>query len=324
VGFSPGTARALFGASPAGVLAYYPAGPGGFLAVTWYERDGRRGEPLGTGDLMAPALSPDGTHAVVAILGTDILSTDLWSFDLSRGTKTRLTSGPGSKAPGGVWQPDGRFVLFSSVLKDVPHIFRVKSDGTGAAETVLETAGVAEIPGSVCRDGRYLAYARTPPGSQASVWILPLAGDRKSFALVQSQFRNSTPAFSPDCKWVAYVSTETGQEEVYITHFPEVTRRHQVSTQGGTFPRWRGDGKELFYLSEPQNSMMAVSVDEKVEELSLGSPRALFHLANNAGSFAPFDVTADGRRFLISEPNSPAGTVPLTLVTNWDAELKKR
>jgi Tol biopolymer transport system component len=323
VGFSPGTVRALFGASPAGVLAYYPASPGGFFGVTWYERDGRRGDPLGTNDLLAPALSPDGTHAVVTIFGTGG-GADIWSFDLSRGTKTRLTSMSGSLTAG-VWQSDGRFVLFSSVLKDVPHIFRVKSDGTGSAESVLETSGVVEIPGSVCRDGRYLAYTRTPTGSQASVWILPLAGDRKPFALVQSQFRNTAPAFSPDCKWVAYASNDTGQSEVYITHFPEVTRRYQVSTQGGTFPRWRGDGKELFYYSQEQTSMMAVNVDERVEELSLGSPRGLFHLANSAGIFSPFfDVTADGRRFLISETNPTAGSVPLTLVTNWDAELNKR
>jgi Tol biopolymer transport system component len=142
---------------------------------------------------------------------------------------------------------------------------------------------------------------------------------------VQSQFTNTAPAFSPDCKWVAYTSNETGQSEVYITHFPEVTRRYQVSTQGGTFPHWRGDGKELFYFSGPQNSMMAVNVDEKAEEITLGSPRVLFHLANNGGNNGPFfDATADGRRFLISETNSPAGTLPLTLVTNWDAELKKR
>jgi protease II len=165
---------------------------------------------------------------------------------------------------------------------------------------------------------------RTPPGSLASTWILPLTGDRKPFALVESQFWNGRAAFSPDCKWVAYVSNETGQEEVYITHFPDVTRRYEVSTQGGGYPRWRGDGKELFYFSEPQNSMMAVNVGEKAEEISLGSPRALFHLVNNAGIVGPFDVTQDGRRFLISETNSPAGTVPLTLVTNWDAELKKR
>jgi Tol biopolymer transport system component len=323
VGFSPSTARALFGSSPAGVLAYYPANPGGFLGVTWYERDGRRGDPLGTGDLVAPVLSPDGTHAVVTMLNPE--GWDLWNFDLNRGTKTRLTSGPGSRL-GGVWQSDGRFVLFSSILKDVFHIFRVKSDGTGAAETVLETAGVIEMPWSVCRDDRFLAYERTPLGSQPSVWILPLAGDRKPFALVQSQFTNTYPAFSPDCKWVAYTSNETGQPEVYITHFPEATRRYPVSTQGGTFPRWRGDGKELFYFSDAQNSMMAVNVDEKPEGITLGSPRVLFHLANNTWIFRVplFDVTADGRRFLMTETKSPAGTVPLTLVTNWDAELKKR
>ncbi len=177
----------------------------------------------------------------------------------------------------------------------------------------------------MCRDGRYLAYERTTTGSQASVWILPLTGDRKPFALVQSQFAaNRSPVFSPDCKWVAYVSNETGQDEVYITHFPEVTRRYQVSTQGGTFPLWRSDGRELFYFSEPQNSMMAVSVDEKAEDISLGSPRALFQLVNKTEITGPFDVTADGRRFLITETNFSAGTVPLTLVTNWDAELKKR
>jgi Tol biopolymer transport system component len=201
----------------------------------------------------------------------------------------------------------------------------MKSDGTGALETVLETAGVAGLPSSVCRDGRYLAYVQVPLGLPPAVWILPLTGDQKPFALVQSQFTNTYPAFSPDCKWVAYTSNETGQLEVYIVHFPEITRKYQVSTQGGTRPHWRGDGRELFYFSVAQNSMMAVNVDEKAEEISLGSPRALFH---PAGRIQPttgiFDVTADGRRFLIVETNSPSGTVPLTLVTNWEAELKKR
>jgi Tol biopolymer transport system component len=319
--FSSSISRAGLSASRTGVLAYDPARPGGPFAVSWYERDGRRGDPLDTGELYAPALSPDGTQAVVGMTSTDPLGIDIWSFDLSRGTKTRLTSGPGYKQ-NGVWQPDGRFVMFASLLKDVAHIFRIKSDGTGAVETVLETPGVSEYPWSVCRDGRYLAYQRSPTGSLTSIWILPLTGDRKPFALVQSQFANGAPVFSPDCKWVAYVSGETGQEEVYITHFPEVTRRYQVSTQGGTLPRWRGDGKELFYFSVPQNSMMAVNVDEKAEALSLGSPRTLFHLVNNAGIFGPFDVTPDGRRFLIAETTSLAG--PLTLVTNWDAELKKK
>jgi eukaryotic-like serine/threonine-protein kinase len=321
VGTSIIFAHALFGASRAGVLAYYPANAP--RVISWYERDGRRGDPLDSGDLFASPLSPDGTHALVTIAKPDVLGSDLWNFDLSRGTKTRLTSGPGSKE--GVWQPDGQFVLFMSQVNDVSRIVRIKSDGTGEAETVLETTRVAGIPSSVCRDSRYLAYTRVPLGSQPAVWILPLTGDRKPFALVQSQFTNKYPAFSPDCKWVAYTSDETGQLEVYIIHFPEITRKYEVSTQGGTHPHWRGDGRELFYFSVPQNSMMAVNVDEKGEEISLGSPRALFH---PAGRIQPttgiFDVTSDGRRFLIMETNSPSGTVPLTLVTNWEAELKKR
>src|SRR5258705_932978 len=178
--------------------------------------------------VVAPALSPDGTQVVVTNLSPR-LSSDQWSYDLSRGTKTRLTSGPGHKQVG-VWQPDGRFVLFTSILKGAPYISRIKSDGTGAVETVHETPGVSEILWSVCRDGRYLAYEQTTTGSQTTVWILPLTGDRKPFALVRSEFAaNHSPVFSPDCKWVAYVSNEPGQDEVYITHFPEVTRRYQVS-----------------------------------------------------------------------------------------------
>jgi Tol biopolymer transport system component len=163
-------------------------------------------------------------------LKPDVLGSDLWNFDLSRGTKTRLTPGPGSAE--GVWQPDGQSVLLMSQAKEVSHIFRIKSDGTGVLETVLETVRVAGLPSSVCRDGRYLAYTRVPIGSRPAVWILPLTGDQKPFALVQSQFTNTYPAFSPDCKWVAYTSNETGQLEVYIIHFPEITRKYQVSTQG--------------------------------------------------------------------------------------------
>jgi Tol biopolymer transport system component/DNA-binding winged helix-turn-helix (wHTH) protein len=311
---------AWFTASRAGVFAYYPAG--GYEALTWYDRDGRRGDPLHTGRAAAPALSPDGTEAVVTIVNPGALTSDLWNFNLRRGTKTRLTSGPGDHQVA-VWEPDGRFVMFASFKdKDPPHISRIRSDGTGAVETVLETPGVREIPYSACRDGRYLAYHRTQPDSQASVWILPLTGDRKPFALVQSQFINTNPAFSPDCKWVAYNSNETGRNEVYITHFPDAARKYQVSAGGGMVPHWRNDGRELFYFSRPQGSMMAVNVDEKAEEVSLGSPRELFHLANKAVLNSPFDVTADGRRFLIAEAYPPTG--PLTLVTNWEVELKKK
>jgi hypothetical protein len=159
---------------------------------------------------------------------------------------------------------------------------------------------------------------------RAAAWILPLTGDRKPFRLIPSQFGNFLPAFSPDCKWVAYVSIETGQREVYVTHFPAASRRYRVSTQGGTLPRWRGDGGELLYAW--RNSILAVSVDEKPDSISLGTPHTIISAANYAAA-APvnfYDVTANGQRFLMTEANSPKGTVPLTLVTNWDAALKKR
>ena len=143
--------------------------------------------------------------------------------------------------------------------------------------------------------------------------------------MMQTQFALSQPVFSPDCKWIAYVSSHnTGRPDVYLANFPDATHRYQVSTQNGVLPHWRGDGKELFYYCNPQNSMIAVNVEEKGGELSLGAPRILFPLSSPYASFLSFDVTPDGRRFLISTVNFPTASIPLTLVTNWKAELKKK
>jgi DNA-binding winged helix-turn-helix (wHTH) protein/Tol biopolymer transport system component len=328
VAFNPLNSSALFSVSPSGVMVYYPAVPAGPFNITWYNHDGKRGDSIDSGYFYGFDLSPDETQAVLGIINADGLSTDLWSLDLIRGTKTRLTSGPMFKALP-VWQPDGRFVLFSAGFTGSPtHIDRIKSDGTGTSEPLLKAEDFL-YPGSVCPNGNYLAFTRRPnPGGAANiggaVWILPLTGDRQPFPLIRTQFVNALPAFSPDCKWVAYVSNETGQNEVYVTHFPDVTRRYRVSTQGGTMPQWRGDGRELFYFSAKKNSVLAVNVDEKADSISLGSPHTLFSVYNYGSPFTFYDVTADGRRFLITEANSTNGPVPLTLVTNWSAEVKKK
>jgi Tol biopolymer transport system component len=328
VAFNALNSSALFSLSPAGVMVYYPATSGAPFTLTWYDRDGRRGGSLDSAYFYGVALSPDGTQAAVSIINSDGLSSDLWSLDLNRGTKTRLTSGPGIKAAP-VWQPDGQFVLFNAGSTIGPtQIYRAKSDGTGTTEIVLKSDDFMQAPASFCRQGNYLAFMRTPIGSsEGTTWILPFTGDRRPFALVHSQFHvqfmSIWPAVSPNCKWVAYVSAETGHREVYVTDFPDATRRYRVSTQGGVLPRWRGDGRELFYLSETRNSVLAVGFDRKADSISLETPRTLF--ANDtAALFSFYDVTADGRRFLITEPNSPNGPIPLTLVTNWDAALKKR
>jgi hypothetical protein len=329
VTFNPENTSVLFSVSPAGLMVYYPPTPGGPLALTWYDRDGKR-DSLDSGNfLQSMALSPDGSQVIVSILNSNGMGSDLWNLDLARGTKIRLTSGPGIKREP-VWQPDGQFVLFFSGFSGSPgQIYRIKSDGSGTSEIVLKSDDSVDTPRSVCREGNYLAFGRYlvsvgPAPESAAVWILPLTGDRKPFRLIPSQLGNYLPAFSPDCKWVAYVSLETGQREVYVTHFPDASRRYRVSTQGGTLPRWRGDGRELFYAA--RNSLLAVSVDEKPDSISLGTPHTIIS-AVGYGAAAPvnfYDVTANGQRFLMTEANSPKGIVPLTLVTNWDAALKKR
>jgi eukaryotic-like serine/threonine-protein kinase len=315
---------ALFSVSPAGNLVYYPAPSEGPFALNWYDRDGRRGDTLDTGPIRDIALSPDGTRVAEGIYNPNGLNRDLWSYDVNRRTKTRLTSSLEDEGYP-VWQPDGQFVLFSSAFTgNQLHIDRTRSDGTGGIESVLRSEGVNEAPGSICRDGRYLAYSRSTKDSPPSVWILPLTGDRKPFALPQTQF-GGQPVFSPDCKWIAYVSNHnTGRPDVYLVNFPDATHQYQVSTQNGMLPRWRSDSKELFYYCNPQNSMIAVNVEEKGGELSLGAPRTLFTLSSPYATFFSFDVTPDGKRFLISTVNFPTASIPLTLVTNWKVELTKK
>ena len=255
----------------------------------------------------------------------DGLTSDLWKLDLVRGTKTRVTSGPGFKIAA-AWEPDGRTAFTTSAGKGPSHIYRVKTDGGEAVETILEADGVRELPWSVCRDGGYLAYSRVSVADYPRdlIWILPLKGERKPFPLVQSQFTNHSPVFSPECNWVAYSSDESGEEEIYLTPFPDSSRRYQVSTDDGVLPRWRGDGKELFYFSPKQKSIMAVDVHQEGKEVSLGRPHALFVLPSLTLLGTLFDVTPNGQRFLVSSLNPAAGNLPLTLVVNWDAELKKK
>jgi DNA-binding winged helix-turn-helix (wHTH) protein/Tol biopolymer transport system component len=319
---------ALFSISPMGDMIYYPTPPGGPLALTWFDRNGRQINTTDPGGyVLGLALSPVGTHAVVSIMSPDGLTSNLWDFDLKRGTKTRLTSGPEQKSSP-VWQPDGQTVLFASLFTGNPgHIYRTRSDGSGGVETVLNfDSGTVLAPGSVCRNGQYFAYTEVPEKSSGAIRILPFTGNRDPFSLAQIQFSmppiGNGPRFSPDCKWIAYVSTATGSAEVYLTHFPDFTRIYQVSTHGGHSPRWRGDGKELFYYSRDDSNVMAVNFNEKADGLSLDTPRMLFHYVS-IGTSTGFDVTPDGQRFLVVTSNYSPST-PLTLVTNWNAELKTK
>ncbi len=152
--------------------------------------------------------------------------------------------------------------------------------------------------------------------------MLPLFGDGKPFPIVQTAFEERDPQISPDGKWMAYHTNESGRREVYITAFPGGGAKWQVSTNGGTSAKWRRDGKELFFL-DPADKIVAVDVTASGNAVQLGVPHELFQTVGIQREYGPFDVTADGKKFLLNSGNLKEGTEPMTLVLNWPAELKK-
>ena len=177
---------------------------------------------------------------------------------------------------------------------------------------------------SVSTDGRYIAYLRTDPKADTGIdiWALPLFGDQKPFPVVATKFQDVTPSFSADGKWLAYTNNETGRQEVYIQPFPSGAGRWQVSTAGGVWPSWRKDGKELFFFS-PDQQIMAVDVNQNGASLRLGAPHALFKATTVSGSNGPYTVSADGKKFVMNTVTPESITEPLTLITNWPADLKQ-
>jgi len=228
-----------------------------------------------------------------------------------------------------VWSPDGTKIYYSGIRTGLPHIYAKAANGTGNEELVYN-GGTDERVRSMSSDGRYLLFERIDGVSKTKqdIWALPLFGDRKPFPLVNTQFSDVQPLISPDGKWVAYASNESGRFELYITSFPVPTSKLQVSTAGGQSPRWRYDGKQIFFVSDDRH-IMAVDVGARGNSLVLGVPHAVAALTVNApssglSSFGPVEVSPDGKRLLVSMTKNASDAVePATLVINWPAELKK-
>jgi eukaryotic-like serine/threonine-protein kinase len=325
VAINGGTGRPLFAASDTGSLVYQSGEMTGGWDLLWLARDGKRTGSLGQVDrYFTPALSPDGTRLAVTIFNGLGGTGDIWIFDLKRGTNTRLTFGPAfQQAP--VWTPDGKTIFYSSTAKGPPHIYAKAADGSGSERTVSEGNDLVEFPSSFSPDGRYLAYERRDLVKSASgfdLWVLPLSGEGKPFPIVQTPFEEREPEISPDGKWMAYRNNESGRMEVYITAFPGGGAKWQVSSNGGIGAKWRGDSKELFFVDSADN-LMAVDVNAFGSAVRLGVPHVLFQVVGAQRQAGPFDVTRDGKKFLINNGNPKEGNEPVTLVLNWPAELKK-
>ena len=317
------TNRPIFSASNNGTLVYQTGSAQGGWRLLWFTREGKLTGAVG--DLeryFDPAISPDGTRVAAGIL-TGQGTGDLWTFDLVRGTKTRLTFSPSvQRYP--VWSADGKTIYYGSNRKGAFHIYAKAADGSGDEQTIMEDETGYEFPQNASPDQRYLVYMRvaTDRRTGTELWALPLTGERKPVAVVQNSFPSFNPFVSPDSKWIAYESTESGRAEICITAFPAGGVKWQVSTGGGGAPKWRRDGKELFFM-DPADNVMAVDVDTSGSAVRIGTPHQLFRPTGVQTQQGPYTAAADGKKFLVNSGDVKEESQPLTLVQNWPTQLKK-
>lgn len=316
-----GSNRSLFSASNNGILVYRTGSEtAGGNALLWFDRNGKQIAETGApGRYGTVSVSPDGTKLVAATLEPN----SIWVYDIARGTRTRVTFHASVNGQPS-WSPDGKMIAFMSSRSGQYHLYQKAADGTGnAIPLVVDDA--TELYPSWSADGRYLVFERggEQANARSELWALPLFGGGKAFPVIQSQFDVHWPTVSPDSRWVAYTSDESGQEEVYVAPFLHGSGKWLVSTNGGTRPRWRRDGRELFYLSL-DSKMMSAGISEGPASVSVGEVRPLFQTNSAPTNGWLYDVSADGKKFLIVTEAAQKSSTPLTVVTNWPALLKKQ
>jgi Tol biopolymer transport system component/tRNA A-37 threonylcarbamoyl transferase component Bud32 len=329
VEYDVGTWHTTFTVSQNGRLVYEPGSKMLGSDLVWMDRRGNaqgrvsdRGFYKGAG-----RLSPDGKRLAVA-MGEP--QADIWVLDLTRGSRTRLTFG-GATHTFPSWSADGQRVVYSrqngtTVISGTSIRARL-ANGGGQEEVLIgttpETSGTLLAP-DLSADGRYVVYTSQQGPTGIAIMATPLTGDKKPFTVVPAPAgsgRIIQSRLSPDGHWLAYSSTESGREEIYVTHFPSGQGKWQISQTGGTFPAWRGDNKEIWFLGMDL-MLQAAEVNVKGGEFELESVKPLFQFTYSTPTGTPYDMTPDGQRAVLSTFPETVPT-PLVLVTNWTGELKK-
>jgi eukaryotic-like serine/threonine-protein kinase len=310
---------ARFSVSNEGVLAYRTGETGGRLL--WRDRAGRDLDTLGDpGDYANPTLSPAGDRLAFTLTDSSNAKGDVWIRDLARGVNSRFTLGPGNNNRP-VWSPDGATIVFGSDRGGPFDLYEKAAKGAGEEKLLLKS-GEPKSAAGWSKDGKYITYGSRATKTLGDLWALPTFGDKKPIPIAVTPFNEQNPVLSPDGRYVAYVSNESGRDEIYVQTFPEPGGKWQVSNGGGGDPSWRGDGKELFYRS-PDQKLMAVEIRGGAD-FQAGVPQALFPIrirpGNPRNKYAP---SLDGQRFIIAAPLGRDAMSPTTIVLNWPAGMGK-
>jgi serine/threonine protein kinase len=331
VEYDASTWHTTFTVSQNGVLVYEPGSKQQGTSLIWMDRGGKTLGPVAERAFYKGSgrLSPDGKRLAIAMGDPQA---DIWVFDLARGSRTRLTFG-GATHLMPTWSSDGQRIIYvrqtGTTLVTGTSLRTRLANGGGQEEVLLDGSSMATpvtlLAPQLSPDGRYVLHTEQSGPTGAGVWALPTTGEKKAIPIVQPQ---STLAriiqyrLSPDGRWLAYTSTESGREEVYVTHFPSGAGRWQVSQAGGTFPAWRADSKEIYFIGLDNLSFHVATVNTKSTEFELGAVGTLFQVVYTPPVANPYEPAPDGQRFIFGM--LPEGTsTPLVLVANWTADLKK-
>ncbi len=309
---------AQFALSPEGTLVYVSGGPAWIGNLTWVDHQGISKPLAAPAQAYGPiSLSPDGQRLAVTVVGA---TSDVWVYELTRGTFTRLTVEGSNYRP--VWTPDGRRIVYQR--SSGPNQFQIVwqlADGSGVEE-VLTTSDYPWWPASLSPNGKLLAFQQNDPDTGTDLSILPLEGDRQPYSWLKTKFNEWGAAFSRDGKWIAYTSDESGQYEVYVRPFPGSGGKRQISNAGGEEVIWSSDGRTLLYREGLKWMSVAVQTQP---EFRAAAPRLMFEGPYLNVPGVSYDVAPDGQRFIMLEESiKQPPTTHLNVVLNWFEELKRR